>query len=88
MRDYERAPQDWDEAIRLDSKIADAYEGKGAVYAILGQYELSIQYSDEAIRLDPKRPMPYKNRGVAYKYLGKLQEANRDFAKAKELGVE
>ena len=48
---YQRAIEDWDEAIRLDPQYADAYYMRGEAYYDLGQYERAIQDYDEAIRL-------------------------------------
>ena len=36
--------------------------------------------------LNPQYANAYNNRGVAYQAIGKSAEAERDFAKAKELG--
>ena len=52
-----------------------------------GDYSAIANY-DEAIRLDPQDAITYYNRGVAYENLGQQEQADLDFAKAKELGVE
>jgi len=49
---------------------------------------MAIQDFDEAIRLNPQNAGAYHNRGVAYGRIGKSIEEERDFAKAKELGIE
>ena len=41
---------------------------------------------DEAIRLNPCYATVYHDRGSAHEAIGKTIEAERDFAKAKELG--
>ena len=66
--------EDWGQVSRGDS------------YAELGQYEMAIQEYDEAIRLERNYGDAYYKRGLAYEALGKTIEAERDFAKAKELG--
>ena len=55
----------------------------------------AIQDFFEVIRLDPQNANAYSARGLAYEYLGQqglpgpYQElADRDFAKAKELGYD
>ena len=45
-----------------------------------------INIKGEAIRLDPYDAETYYSRGKAYGELGKTTEAERDLAKAKELG--
>ena len=67
---------------------ATALFDSGNEYLSLGQYEQAIQDFDEAIRLDPQYSDVYYNRGLAYEALGKTIEAERDFAKAKELGYD
>ena len=47
-----------------------------------------LQNSDDAIRLNPQDATAYNTRGLAYEALGKTIEAERDFAKAKELGYD
>ena len=66
--------QDWGQIVRGDS------------YAEEGLYERAIQEYDEAIRLERDHARAYYHRGLAYEALGKTIEAERDFAKAKELG--
>ena len=51
-----------------------------------GYYQEAIKQYDEAIRLNPQFGEAYSNRGVAYDRIGKSIEAERDYAKAKELG--
>ena len=60
--------------------------GRGDSYAEEGLYERAIQEYDEAIRLERDHARAYYHRGLAYEALGKTIEAERDFAKAKELG--
>jgi len=67
---------------------AAALVDSGYEYNSLGQYERAIQDFDEAIRLNPQNAGAYHNRGVAYGRIGKSIEEERDFAKAKELGIE
>ena len=57
-------------------------------YDELDQPERAIEDYSQAIRLDPQYAKAYYNRGIAYGNLGQQEIANRDFAKAKELGVE
>ena len=85
---YDRAIQDYDEAIRLDPQLAVVYNNRGLAYNELGQYERAIKDFGEAIRLDPKDADAYRNRGLTYEAIGKSEEAERDFAKAKELPYE
>jgi Flp pilus assembly protein TadD len=67
--------------IRINPELAIAYY-RGVVYGRhLGQYQRAIQGHDEDSRL-------YYQGSAAYTAIGKSIEAKRDFAKAKELGIE
>ena len=98
---YERAIQEYDEAIRLERHWGDAYYKRGLAYEALGKtieaerdFKKVIQWYDETIlHLDSGlcqtvgcRSSAFYGRGLAYEALGKSIEAERDCAKAKELG--
>ena len=90
---YERAIQEYDEAIRLERNHLEAYYKRGLAYEALGKtkeaerdFERAIQKYDEAIREYPDDGRYQYYRALAYEALGKTIEAERDFAKAKELG--
>ena len=92
---YERAIQEYDEAIRLERHEADAYYKRGLAHEVLGKakeasrdFEKAIQEYDEDILLAPTQPYAYYQRALAYEALGKTIEAERDFAEAKELGYD
>ena len=85
---YQKAIEEYTEAIRIDPEHHVAFFNRGVAYYELGEYERAIQDYDEAIRLNPQDARAYYNRGGAYVALGKTKEAERDFQKAKELGHE
>ena len=85
------AIQEYDEAIRLEGGVADAYYKRGLAHEALGKtkearrdFESAIQEYDEYIRTNPNFPTYYQ-RALAYEALGMKTEAERDFEKAKEL---
>ena len=86
---YERAIREYDEAITVDSQSLipkhSTYTNRGVTYVELGQYERALEDFDRVIRLDPDDFKAYYRRALAYEALGKTIEAERDFAKAKEL---
>ena len=85
---WNEAIAEYDEAIRLDPKLAQAYYNRGNAYANLGQHQRAIQDYDEAIRLDPKLAPAYGNRAVAYTALRRDQEAESDIATVETLGFD
>ena len=72
----------YDEAIRGNPKMDEAYYRRGLAYSNLNQYQRSIQDFDEAIRLNPRVAETYNNRGSAYNMLGQHQRALQDYNEA------
>jgi lipoprotein NlpI len=84
--EYDRAIQDFDQAVRLDPEYADAFNNRGVAYSGQGQFDRAIQDFDAAIRLDANYAIAIYNRGLALRNLGREPEAARDFARAKGVG--
>jgi D-alanyl-D-alanine-carboxypeptidase/D-alanyl-D-alanine-endopeptidase len=80
--DYDRAIQNYDEAIRLDPKSADAFAGRGSAYLLKGDYDLAIQDYNEAIRLNPKAASALNGRGASYFAKGDYNRAIQDYNEA------
>jgi Flp pilus assembly protein TadD len=76
---------EFNEAIRLDPTLANAYNGRGDVYYEQEDYDKAISEYNEAIRLDPTLADAYDGRGNAYRKLGKKDKASADLARAKRL---
>jgi tetratricopeptide (TPR) repeat protein len=68
--EYDRAIQDYGQAIKLNAKSATAYANRGVAYDNKGEYDRAIQDYDQAIKLKPSAEV-YFNRGNAY--LGKAR---------------
>jgi tetratricopeptide (TPR) repeat protein len=81
-RQYDRAIQDFDQAIRLNPNNAIAFSNRGAAYASKGQYDRAIQDFDQAIRLNPNNADAFSNRGAAYGRKGQPDRAIQDFDQA------
>jgi tetratricopeptide (TPR) repeat protein len=77
---YERALQDYEQAIRLNPSNANAYNNRGIVYRIKGEYARAIADYDEAISLkNGDFPAAYYNRALAYADKGEYEQSLRDF---------
>ncbi|MBE9593113.1 MAG: tetratricopeptide repeat protein, partial [Proteobacteria bacterium] len=85
LNQYERAIEDYNEAIKLNSNYAEGYSNRGLAYAELNQYESAIEDYNEAIKLNPNLAEAYYNRGIAYAELKKYERAIEDYNKAIEL---
>ncbi len=83
--DYDRAVQDFDEAIRLRPGFLNAFFQRGDVYAAKEDFDLAIQDYDEVIRLDPTDAIAFKYRGDVYFAQGENERAIQDYDEALRL---
>jgi tetratricopeptide (TPR) repeat protein len=81
-RQFERAIQDYSQAIRVMPDYADAYSNRGADYNNLGRWDLAIRDLTEAIRLDPKESINFKARSYALAKTGDYKRALADLEHA------
>ncbi|HTW25180.1 MAG TPA: tetratricopeptide repeat protein [Candidatus Baltobacteraceae bacterium] len=88
-RNYNRAIQDFNQAIHLSPKYAAAYNGRGIAHYDLGlahggskDYDLAIQDYNEAIRLSPAYSSAHYNRGVAWNTRGMAQDKTENYDQA------
>ena len=77
---------DFNQAVWLAPKSAQAYYKRGTAHQMLGNLDQAIADYSAAIRLDPKDGKAYHWRGAMYKNRGETGKADEDFARAKELG--
>ena len=82
---FDRAIQDYDQAIKLKPDSSPAYFDRGIAHFRKGQYDLSIQDYDQAIRLKPDNAYAYNNRGNDYQLKGQYDRAIQDFDQAIKL---
>lgn len=85
QRDYKAALRAFNQAIRLDAKLAEAYFGRGITYAALRQRRAAFQDYNRAIKLDTTLAEAYFNRADEYAAMGKSKQAIADFDKAAQL---
>src|SRR5215468_9510702 len=64
---YDRAIEDYNQAIRLNPNHANAFSNRGVAYGRKGDYDRAIENYDQAIRLNPKYINAFYNRGNAYR---------------------
>jgi len=80
--DYDKAIQDYNQAISRDPTSAAAFDGRGAAYLDKGDYDSAIQDFNEAIRLNPKSAVTFNGRGAAYFAKGDYNRAIQDLNEA------
>jgi len=78
-KDYDRAIQDYTEAIRLNPSYAYAFNNRGGAYGDKKEYDRAIQDYDQAIRLNPSYALAFNNRGNAYYYKKDYDRAIQDY---------
>jgi tetratricopeptide (TPR) repeat protein len=78
-RDYDRAIEDYNEAIHLNPNEESAYENRGVARAFEGDDDRAIQDYNEAIRLSPNEIAAYFGRGLARTSEGDYDRAIQDF---------
>jgi tetratricopeptide (TPR) repeat protein len=81
-KQYDRAIEDLDEAIRLNPSYTFAFNNRGGAYKDKGQDDRAIQDYDQAIRLDPLYTAAFTNRGLAYEGTKDFEKARTDFRTA------
>ena len=82
LHDFENAIEDFDRAIRLDSRLDDAYFGRGMALGRSGHIDEGIADLGVYIRRHPGSSLAYTKRGVRYIWKGDLEKAEKDLARA------
>ena len=80
--DYDRAIQDFDQAIRLNPNTPSPTTIAAMPTTAKGEYDRAIQDYDQAIRLDPNYALAFNNRGLAYHDKREYDRAIQDFDQA------
>jgi tetratricopeptide (TPR) repeat protein len=80
--EYERAIQDYNEAIRRNPSNANNYNLRGSAYDEIKQHDRAIEDYNMALKLRPKFASAFNNRGVAYRNKGQFARAIQDYDEA------
>lgn len=87
INDSDRAIKNYNQAIKLDPKMAKAYNNRGVAYVGKKEYDLAIADFTKVIELDPKHGKAYFNRSIAHWCKSDKEKARQDVQKAQELGI-
>lgn len=79
IKEYQKAIEDFDSALELNSRSAWAYCFRGLSHRNLKEYQQAISDFDRALALEPKLGSFYNDWGLAYFSLKKYQKAIEDF---------
>jgi tetratricopeptide (TPR) repeat protein len=77
--EYERALEDYDQAILLNPNFANAHNNRGVIYRLKGEYDRAIRDYSEAIWLNSNFPAAFYNRAIAYSEKEDYDRALGDF---------
>jgi len=83
--DLESALAKFQEAARLDPKLATPHSKMGAIYRRKGEYDQAIHSFTEAVRRDPYSFSDTLNLGQLYQFMNRLREAIQAYLHAVEL---
>jgi tetratricopeptide (TPR) repeat protein len=84
-KDYRAAIAQFDRAIELNPKYANAYSDRGLAYYDLRDYDKAITDYNRTLDLNPKSGIAYSNRGIVYTDLKQYDKALTDFNRAIDL---
>ena len=82
---YDKAIEDYGQAIALDPRLVAAYRDRGVAYFILELYDKALLDYDAAIQLKPYEPRGYADRCSVRVVTGRPEEAKVDCDKAIDL---
>ena len=86
--DIDKAINDFEKAIDLDPKHAEAYNNVGVAYSMKGHYENAISCYEKSLFLNPKDAGVYINRGNLHRNRGDIDKALSDYQRVFELDEE
>jgi lipoprotein NlpI len=78
-RDLTNAIADYDQAIRLDPRLPDAWQSRGSAHFKLGQIKESIADFDKFIELSPAQSPHHWQRGISLYYAGRFEDGRKQF---------
>ena len=79
---------DYNNAIELNPRDAEAYYNRGIAYYNKGQYDQTISDYSKAIEINPKYAEAYNNRAVSCYLKGEYDKVWEDVHKAQNLGYQ
>ena len=87
LRQLDRAVVHLARALELDPNHAQARVNLGAVMLVRGHWSAAAEHLRVAVRQDPNLGLAWKYLGIALRELGQMDEAERCFVRAEQLGL-
>ncbi len=80
--DFGRALASYNEALRLDPDVAEAWGGLGALHDRLGLRDEAVADFREVVRIHPAQAVAWQNLGLLYRRQGRLEDAAAAYREA------
>ncbi len=80
VQQHALAIADFDKAVALDPKAAEAYNRRGSEYFKLGQIDKSLADFDKFLELEPAERPGHWKRGITLYYAGRYDDGRKQFA--------
>jgi tetratricopeptide (TPR) repeat protein len=84
-RDYERAIQDYDQAINLESRYSDAFDDRCWTLMVIDKLDNAVKDCKEALRLRPGSAPTLNSLAFVYLKQGKLDDAIATYSAALQI---
>jgi tetratricopeptide (TPR) repeat protein len=85
LGDFNAARKNYEHAIKIDKKYADAVNNLGTVFYAQKNFRAAISRYQKAIELDPNKASYWSNLGTGYYSRNRFEEMNKAYLKALEL---
>ena len=85
LGDKQGAIENYNQALKINPNLVQAYYNRGIVRAELGNKPGAIDDYNQAIKINPNDALAYYNRGIVYLELGDKQKAKEDLQRAAQL---
>jgi tetratricopeptide (TPR) repeat protein len=85
---YDQAQADFDRAIAVDPKLAEAYDNRAVVLSYKKEYEQALKDLDRALELNNRSALAYFHRGLINHEKERPNDAIKDFTRAIDLDPE
>jgi tetratricopeptide (TPR) repeat protein len=79
------ALSDYNQALNINPRLAEAYNNRGFLYYQQGKSDLALSDFNQALNINPRYATAYNNRGTLYYYRLEREKAIRDLRQAAEL---
>ncbi len=74
-----KALADYDQVLKLDPLMAEAWQNRGIIHFKLARIDESISDFDQFIKLNPAQAPYHWQRGICYYYAGRFEDGRKQF---------